>query len=70
MLPCFIIRENHRHKIIVEDPIDLQITGNKAEDVIKNTQAWSSLLESYIRKYPEQWMWVHRRWKTRPKNSS
>ena len=66
ILPCFIIRENGRHKIIIEDPIDLVITDNKGEDIVKNTQTWSALLESYIRRYPEQWAWMHRRWKTQP----
>lgn len=66
ILPCFIIRENGGHKIIIEDPINLRITDNKQEDIVKNTQAWSAIVESYIRRYPEQWVWMHRRWKTKP----
>ncbi len=69
ILPCFIIRENGRHKIVVEDPVDLVITDNKQEDIIKNTQTWSAIVESYIRRYPEQWVWMHRRWKTKPRDS-
>jgi Kdo2-lipid IVA lauroyltransferase/acyltransferase len=67
ILPCFIIRENAKHKIVIEDPVKLQITDNKDEDLVKNTQTWSNIIESYIRRYPEHWVWVHRRWKTRPK---
>jgi len=66
MLPCFIMRKGTRHKIAVEDPVCLRISGNKQEDIVKNTQLWSNVVESYIRKYPEQWVWMHRRWKTKP----
>ncbi|UCH12654.1 MAG: lysophospholipid acyltransferase family protein [Candidatus Omnitrophota bacterium] len=66
MLPCFIMRDGARHKIVVEDPLNLIISGNKQEDIVKNTQLWSNVVESYIRKYPEQWVWMHRRWKTKP----
>ena len=31
-----------------------------------NTQMFTKVIEDYVRKYPEQWLWVHRRWKTRP----
>jgi len=36
------------------------------EEILVNTQNFVRLLESYVRRYPEQWLWVHRRWKTRP----
>ncbi len=66
ILPCFIVREGPlRHKIIIEDPVPLVNTGNQDEDVKTNTQRWSSVVESYIRKYPEQWVWMHKRWKTK-----
>jgi len=66
ILLCFIIRENARHRIVVEAPIKLMVSDNRQEDIVKNTQLWSDIVESYIRKYPEQWVWMHRRWKTRP----
>ncbi|MFH0731993.1 MAG: lysophospholipid acyltransferase family protein [Candidatus Omnitrophota bacterium] len=66
MLPCFIIREGKRHRIVVEDAVDIQVTDNKENDIAQNTQRWTTLLESYIRRYPEQWVWLHKRWKTRP----
>ena len=66
ILPCFIIRENSRHKMVIEERLNLVDTGNPQEDIVKNTQNWSSIVESYIRKYPEQWVWMHRRWKTKP----
>ena len=66
MLPCFLVRERNKRAFIVEDPVELEITGNKERDIMVNTQKWSKVLESYIRKYPSQWVWMHRRWKTRP----
>ncbi|NQT47177.1 MAG: lysophospholipid acyltransferase family protein [Candidatus Omnitrophica bacterium] len=67
IIPCFMIRENGRHRLVIEDPIDLEVTGDKRHDAEVNTAKWSKVVESYIRRYPEQWVWVHRRWKTRPK---
>lgn len=36
------------------------------EEILVNTQNYARLLEEHVRRYPEQWLWVHRRWKTRP----
>lgn len=66
ILPCFLIREGNRRRFVVEEPVGLQITGNKERDILVNTEKWSRVLESYIREYPCQWVWMHRRWKTRP----
>ena len=41
-------------------------TGDNEADIVANTAMFNQVLESYIRKHPEQWLWVHRRWKTRP----
>ena len=67
IVPSFMIRENGRHRLVIEDPIDLEVTGDKRRDLEVNTAKWSKIIESYIRRYPEQWVWMHRRWKTRPK---
>jgi KDO2-lipid IV(A) lauroyltransferase len=66
ILPCFLIREGSKRTFVVEKPVELEITGNKERDIATNTQKWSHVLESYIRKYPSQWVWMHKRWKTRP----
>lgn len=68
LLPCFIIRNAKHHKVFVEDPVELEITGDRKKDFQVNTQKWSRITESYIRKYPEQWVWMHRRWKTKKEN--
>ena len=69
IIPCFIIRENGHHTLTVEDPIEVVSTGDKQRDVVENTKRWSALTESYIRRYPDQWVWMHRRWKTQEATS-
>lgn len=54
------------HTLLISEPISLQISGNLESDVAVNTQNLMSELEGYIRKYPDQWMWQHNRWKTQP----
>lgn len=68
ILPSFLIRGKRKHHLVIEKPIALEITGNKERDILVNTQAWSRVVESYIRRYPEQWAWIHRRWKTKPED--
>ncbi|MDP3790633.1 MAG: lysophospholipid acyltransferase family protein [Candidatus Omnitrophota bacterium] len=65
LIPTFVIREGNRHRFVVEKPVELINTGNKEADIVTNTQKWSDVVESYIRRYPEQWVWVHKRWKTK-----
>ncbi|MDP2913505.1 MAG: lysophospholipid acyltransferase family protein [Candidatus Omnitrophota bacterium] len=65
MIPVLMLRENSHHTLVVEEPIQLVDTGQREKDLIENTRRWSSVIESYIRRYPEQWVWMHRRWKTR-----
>jgi Kdo2-lipid IVA lauroyltransferase/acyltransferase len=65
IVPMFIVRKGNKHSIYIEDPI--YIENNSVQDwVVFYTQKWSNIVESYIRKYPEQWVWMHKRWKTRP----
>lgn len=47
-------------------PLELADSGNRDEDLTENTQRCQLVIESAIRQYPEQWLWVHRRWKRRP----
>jgi len=68
LIPIVILRDGERHTIVCEEPIGLEDTGDKEKDLIANTEKWSKVLESYIRRYPEHWVWMHRRWKTRPDN--
>jgi len=67
LLPCFIIRQpDDTHKIIFEPALNLE-KGRDAEDTILiNIQKLTVIIEEYIRKYPAEWGWIHRRWKSRP----
>lgn len=67
ILPCFIIRqEDDTHQIVFEPALNLVEGKDFQETVIINIQRLTSIIESYIRKYPAQWGWVHRRWKSKP----
>jgi len=49
------------------DPaLELIRTGDNEADIVANTALFTSVIESFIRRYPDQWLWLHRRWKTRP----
>lgn len=66
IVPLFIVRKNGRHTILVDEPFKVDKTQGKEAAVLEYTQKWSTIVESYIRRYPGQWVWMHRRWKTRP----
>lgn len=68
ILPTFIIRQpDDSHHAVIEAPLFLQRSGDKEQDLLVNTQRFTKVIESYIRRYPEQWIWMHERWKTKPK---
>ena len=71
VIPGFLIWDQaaRKHRLRFDPPITLIETGDPAHDIIENTKRFSAVIESYVRKYPEQWTWIHRRWKTRPKAS-
>ena len=54
------------HRLHFDAPIETINTGNQKEDVVANTARYTQALEAVIRRYPEQWLWIHRRWRTRP----
>ena len=69
VLPVFMIRnEFQRHRLIVQEPLPLIHTGDFNKDVEANTQLFNNTLESIIRQYPEQWLWIHRRWERKKKS--
>ena len=67
LIPMFIVRQKDgTHKIIVEPPLSLEEKENDQETIFVNTQRITKIIERYIRKYPQEWGWMHRRWKSRP----
>ncbi len=66
VIPAFTIREKGpKYTIVFERPLSLIRTGDKTMDVEENTALFTRIIEDYVRKYPEQWFWFHRRWKAR-----
>ncbi len=68
VLPGFLLwhGEERRYVLHFGPELELQRTGDAEADALANTAMFTRTLEDYIRRYPEQWLWVHRRWKTRP----
>jgi len=68
VLPCFIVRQkDDRHTIIFEPALNFEEGKDFQETVLINVQKLTNIIEAYIRKYPAEWGWIHRRWKSRPK---
>jgi Kdo2-lipid IVA lauroyltransferase/acyltransferase len=67
-LPGFLTWREEEKKYVLEfgEPLELVRTGNDEQDIITNTQICTTAIETWVRRFPEQWLWVHRRWKTRP----
>lgn len=56
-----------KYRLRFEPPVELVRTGEGERDIAENTQRFAKVIEEIVRKYPEQWVWIHARWKTRPK---
>ena len=55
-----------KYRLRFDRALELVRTGDLEADIAANTQMFTKVIEDYVRKYPDQWLWVHRRWKTRP----
>ncbi len=67
VVPYFIIRKKRHFVVEVLPEVPLIHTGDMEADITANTAEYMKIIENIIRKYPDQWLWMHRRWKTRPK---
>jgi Kdo2-lipid IVA lauroyltransferase/acyltransferase len=59
-----------KYRLRFEPPLELIRTGDAERDIFENTQRFAKVTEEIVRKYPDQWVWVHARWKTRPAGES
>ncbi len=68
VVPGFTIWDSSlgKYRLRFDPAVELVHTGDLDADIHANTQVFTSIIEKYVREYPEQWLWVHRRWKTRP----
>jgi Kdo2-lipid IVA lauroyltransferase/acyltransferase len=68
VVPGFTIWDEKlgKYRLRFDPALELIRTGNLEADIVANTQIFTKVIEEYVRKYPDQWLWVHRRWKTRP----
>ena len=56
----------NKYRLQFGPALDLLRTGDEDHDVRENTARFTAVIETYVREHPDQWLWVHKRWKTRP----
>jgi len=68
VLPGFLVWESSEQRYVLHFGPELELIrgSDAAENIVANTALFTATIESYVRRYPDQWLWVHRRWKTRP----
>jgi len=67
VIPVFAhLNEDGTQEINYYPEVALEVTGDEERDVLVNTQRFTTIIENEIRKRPEQWVWMHRRWRTTP----
>ena len=68
VLPGFMVWEPAERKYVLHfgEEIEIPHTGDAQADILAGTQLCTAAIEGWIRRYPDQWLWIHRRWKTRP----
>jgi KDO2-lipid IV(A) lauroyltransferase len=68
VVPGFLSWDDARRKyrLRFEPTVELVRTANEESDVVENTARFTRVIEDFIRAHPDQWLWVHKRWKTRP----
>lgn len=65
VLPGYIVRlPDGRYRLVIEPEVEVTRTGDRDTDVLVNTQRFTKVIEEVVRRYPDQWFWVHQRWKT------
>jgi Kdo2-lipid IVA lauroyltransferase/acyltransferase len=62
--------DRKRFRLKIGAPLSIERTGDEDEDVRRLTQQYTRVVEDYVRRYPDQWLWIHRRWKTRPEGEA
>jgi Kdo2-lipid IVA lauroyltransferase/acyltransferase len=68
VIPVFVPWDRQRQRFLlkIDEPLCFERSGDDDQDVRRITQLFTNVVEKYVRRYPDQWLWIHRRWKTRP----
>jgi KDO2-lipid IV(A) lauroyltransferase len=67
LVPCYSeLRPDGRYRLVYEAPVLWEATGDRREDIARLTQELTRRIEASVREIPDQWLWIHRRWKTQP----
>ncbi|MBC7796462.1 MAG: lysophospholipid acyltransferase family protein, partial [Pyrinomonadaceae bacterium] len=72
VLPTFAIWQprKKRYLLKIEPPVNCEKSGDDEKDVLELTQNFTTSIEQIIREFPEQWLWIHKRWNTRPNDEA
>lgn len=68
VIPGFLLWDDsaRKYRLRFQPAVMLQRTGDEEADIRENTARCNRVIEDYVRAHPEQWLWVHKRWKNRP----
>jgi KDO2-lipid IV(A) lauroyltransferase len=68
VVPGFLLWEESEQRYVLRFGEELEVvqSDDSEQDSLTNTAVFTAAIEGYVRRYPDQWLWMHRRWKTRP----
>ncbi len=68
VVPVFVLWDEKlgKYRLRFDRAMELVRTGDDERDIVENTARFNRVIEDYVRRYPDQWLWIHRRWSTRP----
>ncbi len=68
VVPVFAPWESQRQRFVLDisAPLTIERCGEEQQDIRRLTSKLTNIVEDYVRRYPDQWLWIHKRWRTRP----